>query len=101
MRYFFSHRIQNTAVSLDAAETHRRLGTVSISKQSLKQIAGVVLHGQGRGGTAPRNRIQVGIGIGRIRAGSSLSQVQREFEGCELRMLPQFLRRDLVNRDSR
>ena len=93
--------VENAAVLLHAAAVLCRVGAVTLPEQALEHPARIVFHRERRCGAAPRHRIEIGVAVGAVAAAAGLAGLQGEFERSQLGVFAQFLRGDLVHRDSR
>src|SRR6202023_2421451 len=83
---------------LDAGQSHSRVRAGDIAKEALEYHTRVRIPRHGRGGTPPRN-VQVRTAITRITGAHAIDRVdalERELERCQLSLLAERLRSDLV-----
>ena len=100
-RHFRRHEIQNRPVLLEPRRPRRRVRAVARPEQPLEHRPRVVLHRQRRRRRPPRNRVRIRAAIPRVARPQHFHRVQRQLQRRQLRLLPQVLRHELVQRHPR
>ena len=94
------HRVQNTALFFDALQAF--FGVRAVAEQARENHARIDFHRQRRRRCAPGNRIHVGATESDVAGADQPAEIfGGQFERRQRRLLPDLLRRDLIDRHAR
>ena len=100
VRYGLAHRVENAAIPSEAGTLLLRVRALDVAKQPLEDSTWIVFHRERCRGTLPAQRVDIGAAPAAFARAYDPGGIETDLERRQLRVLAEFLRNDLIERNS-